>query len=173
VGYLAHPQKNLLFVLDCVVDILRNNNYYFILIGPDGKDAILIHEKIDEINRSLEKNRILAIGTVNKDMLPYFYSAAKCFLFPSLYEGFGMPVIEAMACGCPVITSNTSSLKEIAENFAELIDPTNINEFKKTLDSVVKSARKDDSFYAEHLKQFTWESHVTKLIGIINLIGKK
>jgi glycosyltransferase involved in cell wall biosynthesis len=171
VGYLAHPQKNLLFVLDGIIEFLNKSNFYFILIGPDGKDASLIHEKINNINRQLRQDRILAIGTVNKDVLPCFYSAAACFIFPSLYEGFGMPVIEAMACACPVITSNTSSLKEIAENCALLIDPNNGNELKEALEKVISLPRRDTSFYQEHLKQFTWENHVKKLIELINSIS--
>jgi glycosyltransferase involved in cell wall biosynthesis len=170
VGYLAHPQKNILFVLDNITDFLKKYDYFFIIIGPDGKDADLIHEKIDNINNNFGKKLIIALGTVEKNILPYFYSSADCFIFPSLYEGFGMPVIEAMSCACPVITSNTSSLKEIAERYALLIDPGNGNEFKDALEKVMNLPRKDISFYEEHLKQFTWKNHVNELIKIINLI---
>jgi glycosyltransferase involved in cell wall biosynthesis len=173
VGYLAHPQKNILFVLDGIVDFLKKHNFFFILIGPDGKDANLIHEKINIINNDIGKKRVITLGTVDKIVLPYFYSAAACFLFPSLYEGFGMPVIEAMSCACPVITSNTSSLKEISEHYALLIDPNNISEFKDALEKIPYLSRKDISFYEEHLRQFTWEDHVKKLIKVINLITPK
>jgi glycosyltransferase involved in cell wall biosynthesis len=168
VGYLAHPQKNLLFVLEGVVGFLEKHDFFFILIGPNGKDANLIHERINSINNDIGKKRIIALGMVDKNVLPYFYSAATCFLFPSLYEGFGMPVIEAMSCACPVITSNTSSLKEISKHYALLIDPDNIDEFKEALERILHLPRRDISFYEEHLKQFTWEDHVRKLIKIIN-----
>jgi glycosyltransferase involved in cell wall biosynthesis len=173
IGYITHPQKNLLFVLDGIIDFIRQYDFFFILIGPNGKDSDLIHDKIDIINTNLGKKRVIALGTVDKNVLPYFYSAAFCFVFPSLYEGFGMPVIEAMSCACPVITSNTSSLKEISENYALLVDPNNIREFKDALEKVVSSCRKDISFYEKHLKQFTWEKHVNELFKIIYLFGSE
>jgi len=166
VGYLAHPQKNLLFVLDGIEEMVHEK-YYFLLIGPDGKDAALIHDKIKQINNKIGQTKIVTLGTVDKELLPSFYSAATCFLFPSLYEGFGMPVIEAMACACPVITSNTASLKEIAENYAWLIDPRNKDDLRKALREVIAAPRRDLSFYEKHLKQFTWENHVLNLIKTI------
>lgn len=171
VGYLAHPQKNLVFVINGLKDILVENNLNFVLIGPEGKDAQIIHEKIQKTNDAIDKPRIFAIGTVDKDLLPYFYSSAECFVFPSLYEGFGMPVVEAMACGCPVVTSNTSSLQEIAQGYARLINPNDLDEFKSSLKEVLLQPRKDLSFYRDHLKKFTWNKHVDNLIHLINNFG--
>jgi len=169
VGYLTHPQKNLLFVLDEIEKFLKED-YFFILIGPNGKDANLIHDRIYFLNKSLGKNKIIYIGTVDKKYLPYFYSGASCFIFPSIYEGFGMPVIEAMSCGCPVVTSNTSSLKEIAEGYAMLINPYVPDELRNALGLIISNQKKDMSFYEEHLKKFTWENHVHDLVNIINHI---
>ena len=168
VGYLAHPQKNILFAIDGVVDFIKKNDFYFLLVGPDGKDAKLIHKKIDEANKYIGMERIIALGTVNKNLLPFFYSGASCFIFTSLYEGFGMPVIEAMSCSCPVITSNTSSLKEISQGYAMLVNPNNLDEFKNALEAVISQPRKDISFYRNHLEKFTWNKHVSDLIHLIN-----
>lgn len=71
-------------------------------------------------------DRVLFAGYVPDSDLPLLYNAATVFAYPSLYEGFGMPVIEAMACGLPVLTSKASSLPEVAGDAAELVDPSNV-----------------------------------------------
>lgn len=170
VGYLAHPQKNILFVLDNISDILLQYNLYFILVGPDGKDAELIHNKIREINNKIGNERIISLGSVDKDLLPYFYSGADSFIFVSLYEGFGMPVLEAMSCGCPVITSDRSSLKEIADGYAKLVNPYDAEQFKQNFVELLSEDRKDISFYKEPLKKYTWDKHIDGLINVIKRI---
>jgi glycosyltransferase involved in cell wall biosynthesis len=69
-------------------------------------------------------DRVRFTGYVDQADLPAIYSAASVFAFPSLHEGFGLPVLEAMACGTPVVTSDTSSLPEVAGEAALLVDPT-------------------------------------------------
>lgn len=170
VGYLAHPQKNLLFVLENISEILLKYNLQFVLIGPDGKDAELIHSKITEVNRIAGRQLVIAMGVVEKKDLPYFYSGAEALVFVSKYEGFGMPVLEAMACGCPVITSNTSSLKEIASGFAELIYPDDSVAFRAKLTAILENERKPICFYQKVLDKFTWDNHVDGLIRLIDTL---
>ena len=172
VGYLAHPQKNLLFVLDNISEILLKNNLQFILVGPDGKDAELIHQKIADVNNKVGKQIVLTTGPVKKEQLPYFYSGAEAFIFVSQYEGFGMPVLEAMACGCPFITSNGSSLKEIANGYGELISPDDSEGLKTKLSKILEEGRKLPDFYKPVLAKFTWENHVDGLITVLNAIKK-
>ena len=168
VGYLTHPQKNLLFVLRNIPEILQNRDLNFVLVGPNGKDSELIHAEIEKQNSLLDRKRIFAIGTVDKELLPKFYSAAEAFVFVSQYEGFGMPVLEAMSCGCPVITSNVSSLPEVACGCAELISPSDFDAFKEKLNKILTEGRKEASFYEEPLKKYTWKNHVNGLISIIS-----
>lgn len=168
VGYLAHPQKNLLFVLNNISDILKKHDLYFLMVGPDGKDAPLIHSKIDKINSIMGEKRVFSTGPVEKNLLPYLYSGAEAFIFVSQYEGFGMPVLEAMSCGCPVITSNSSSLKEIARGYAKLISPDDADSFKIKLEELLNEPRKPIEFYATPLHKFTWNNHVDGLIKLIN-----
>ena len=170
VGYLAHPQKNLLFVLDNIGEILKERNLSFVLVGPNGKDADLIHTKINEQNQKLDKERIISTGPVAKDLLPKFYSGADGFIFVSQYEGFGMPVLEAMSCGCPVITSNVSSLPEVASGCAELINPHDAVEFKNKIRKLLDEGKKDISFYEKPLNTYTWRNHVDGLSNLLNTI---
>jgi glycosyltransferase involved in cell wall biosynthesis len=90
--------------------------------------------------------RIAFIGPVPEDDLPALYSGALCFVFPSLYEGFGLPVLEAMACGTPVACSGVSSLPEIAGDAALLFDPTNIELIAEVLARLLTDA----ALRAEH-----------------------
>jgi alpha-1,3-rhamnosyl/mannosyltransferase len=72
-------------------------------------------------------DHVKLLGHVAEEALPAVYQGSELFLYPTLYEGFGLPVIEAMASGVPVITSNGSSLKEIAEGYAHLVDPLDVD----------------------------------------------
>ncbi|ENV80911.1 MULTISPECIES: glycosyltransferase family 4 protein [Acinetobacter] len=83
------------------------------------------------------EDRVKFLGRLSEDELASTYKGALCLLFPSLYEGFGLPVIEAMACGTPVITSNTTSLVEIANNSCELINPTKIEQISKAIEKIL------------------------------------
>jgi glycosyltransferase involved in cell wall biosynthesis len=106
------------------------------------------------------------IGFADDADLPALYSAASCFAFPSLYEGFGLPVLEAMACGTPVVTSNVSSLPEAAGDAALLVDPHNVESIANALESILtdEPLRKkliQEGF--EHIQEFTWQHAAQKL----------
>jgi glycosyltransferase involved in cell wall biosynthesis len=114
-------------------------------------------------------DRVYFTGYVPDADLPALYNGADLFCFPSLYEGFGLPVLEAMACGTPVITSNTSSLPEIAGDAALLIDPYNIDAITAAMRRIL-----EDSTLAQDLRekglararQFSWEktAHQTLVV---------
>ncbi len=113
------PRKNLQKVISAFnrfvkhpLILARKKPFELVLVGKWGWG-----EKL-EMNRFIHK-----LGFVEKSDLPSLYSGASLFLYPSLYEGFGLPVVEAMSCGCPVVTSARGSLKEIAKDSALLVDP--------------------------------------------------
>jgi glycosyltransferase involved in cell wall biosynthesis len=104
----------------------------FASLGPAAKDICLVlagrpgwlYEQVYDLARTLKLgDRVRFLGAVPADDLPTLYSGARLFVLPSLYEGFGMPVLEAMACGAPVVCANTSSLPEIAGDAALLVPP--------------------------------------------------
>src|SRR5205823_2035716 len=97
------------------------------------------------------------------------YSAADVLLYPSLYEGFGLPILEAMACGCPVITSNISSMPEVAGNAALYVNPLSIDDIK----SKIKMLVGDDSLKKELItkgldrsKNFSWQKCVDETVQV-------
>ena len=115
---------------------------------------------IDQIKELNLEDNIIFTGFIQDDDLAYLFSGARAFCFPSLYEGFGLPVLEAMACGCPVITSNTSSLPEVAGDAALLVDPEDTQDISKAMTRLLTD---DDLFNdlsvksIDQSKNFSWE----------------
>jgi glycosyltransferase involved in cell wall biosynthesis len=113
------------------------------------------------------QNEVRFLGFVPIEVLRIFYDVAKIFVFPSLYEGFGLPPLEAMAHGTPVITSNTSSLPEVVGNAAVLVNPENVFEIRRALQCVLL-----DQGLRERLKQrgyeqvqkFSWNSSARQIL---------
>jgi glycosyltransferase involved in cell wall biosynthesis len=129
---------------------------HFLLAGPKMFRETPIGSLAEELGIS---DRIVLPGAVGDADLPALYSSARVFLFPSFYEGFGLPVLEAMACGTPVIASTASSLPEVAGDAALLVDPNNLDEMIAALRRLLS----DDVLHA-HLRakglaqaaRFTW-----------------
>ena len=126
------PRKNITTLISAFGNLKRRNliDKKLVLCGPRGWYYKSIFEKIEELK--LEKDVIL-LGYVPDEDLPSLYNAAHMFVYPSYYEGFGLPVLEAMSCGCPVITSNTSALPELVGNAGILIDPTQTEELEHAI----------------------------------------
>jgi glycosyltransferase involved in cell wall biosynthesis len=92
--------------------------------------------------------------------LPALYSAATLFVFPSLYEGFGLPVLEAMACGVPVIGSNTSSLPEVTGDAALLVDPADVGALAAAITDLLENESRREEMQERGLQQaarFSWD----------------
>jgi glycosyltransferase involved in cell wall biosynthesis len=115
---------------------------------------------LSEPNRLDLKNDILFLGKVSEDDLISLYNAARVFVFPSIYEGFGLPVVEAMACGCPVVTSNVSSIPEVAGKAAFLIDPLDEQQIEDAIADIISDpdlASKLREAGLERATHFSWE----------------
>lgn len=116
------PKKNLPGVLKALAILESKNALPYDLVMPDFGEKEL-RKTLSDIQASHLRSRIHLTGYLPNVDLPYVYSGANLFLYPSLRESFGLPILEAMACGCPVITSNTSSMPEVAGDAALIIDP--------------------------------------------------
>jgi glycosyltransferase involved in cell wall biosynthesis len=116
-------RKNLVRTLEAFSRIRRlpeTSGVRFVLAGKPGMGGEDVFRAVERLGL---KDHVDPVGYVDLADLPFLYSGAEIFLFPSLYEGFGLPVLEAMACGTPVITSRTTSLPEVAGDAALLVDP--------------------------------------------------
>ena len=172
VGVLE-PRKNIEGIIKAFLNIhQRIPEYKLLLAGRRGWYDNEIFNLIKEHNL---QNKIIHIGHVEYDMLPHLYKKASIFLYPSFYEGFGMPVLEAMASGCPVITSNISSTKEVAKDAAYLVNPNNIDEISKGILKILKDEKFRSKIIERGLKranEFSWKEVAKKTqklyLGVIN-----
>ena len=116
------------------------------------------------------RNKIEFIGYVDAADKPALYSLSELFVYPSFYEGFGFPVLEAMACGAPVITSNRSSLPEITENAAYLINPNRPAEIADAMIKMLTDEKLRERFKTmgpEQAKKFSWETAAKEWLNLI------
>lgn len=128
VARLEHPGKNhlrLIKAYELATSKASAPIGNLVLAGADWHGAKEIHAAVAA---SPLRDRIIRAGFVPEEDLPAWYSGAKALVFPSLFEGFGLPPVEAMACGCPVLCSGRGSLKEVAADAALIFDPENVEE---------------------------------------------
>ena len=123
------------------------------------------------------KDKVRYIGYVEKNEMPYLYANAAFLVFPSLFEGFGMPVLEAMLCGCPVTCSNTTSLPEVAGSAALYFDPQNPDDIAEKMRTIMTDEAMRARFIEEGRElslQFSWESVAKKTFDIFrNVVDKR
>jgi glycosyltransferase involved in cell wall biosynthesis len=134
-----------------------------------GKPKYMYQSVLDALNEARYPDDIVLTGFVADADLPIYYNAASVFAFPSLYEGFGLPLLEAMACGTPVISSNVTSLPEVAGDAALLVDPTKPEAFCDALVQVLGDGEVADRLSQRGLEQaarFTWERTARETLAV-------
>jgi len=160
----VQPRKNYSRLIRAIKQ-LREQNYDLGLVIAGGK-GWLEDEMYKTITETQMEDYVHLIGFAADEHLPALYHHAECVAFPSLYEGFGFPVLEGMACGTPVITSNISSLPEVAGDAALLVDPLSVDEIAHAIQRIL-----DDSQLRQKLiergsiqaKKFTWTRSAQQL----------
>jgi glycosyltransferase involved in cell wall biosynthesis len=149
---------------------------------PDLKLIIIGDElsKHPDLRRTVIKgavqNDVRFLGFVPIDVLRIFYDYAKIFVFPSLYEGFGLPPLEAMAHGTPVVTSNLSSLPEVVGNAAVLVNPENVFEIMRALhrvllDQALRERLKQRGY--EQVKRFSWDESARRTLTVYREVAQR
>lgn len=136
-----------------------------VLAGGKGWYYDEIKSVLDKMNR---KNLVFELGYVKEFEKPSLYRGCSSFLYPSLYEGFGLPVLEAMACGCKVVTSNVSSLPEITGDAGICVDPYNLDEIADAIDNCEK--KETDVLVSKAIaraRKFSWDRTATQTLSII------
>ena len=135
----------------------RGTNHKLVIIGSNGWKYRDIFNTANELN--LEKD-VLFTGYIPNEDLVKFYNAADLFVYPSIYEGFGLPPLEAMACGCPVITSNSSSLPEVVGNAGITVDPHDYDALADKMYQILTNDSLRSKLHNKSLKRakmFSWE----------------
>lgn len=152
-----YPHKNLNRVIEAFAK-LNQKEVKFVIAGD--KSHWNYKFLLESINKYGLKDQIEFLDYVSYEHLPILYSGAEAFVYPSVYEGFGLPVIEAMACGSPVITSNNSSLIEISDGAALNVDPLNVFEISEAMKKIIQNKDLKDKLKVEGInkaKEYSWE----------------
>jgi glycosyltransferase involved in cell wall biosynthesis len=155
------PRKNIEHTIQCFSALVQQENIedlHLVLVGAKGWNYDAIFSEIAN-NPALE-SRIIVTGYVADEDLAALYSGAMAFVYPSFYEGFGLPPLEAMQCGVPVITSNTSSLPEVVGDAGIMLDPTDKDGLCQNLlklygDSALRKSMSEKSI--TQAQKFSWE----------------
>jgi glycosyltransferase involved in cell wall biosynthesis len=155
--------KNFFFLLQAVQVLFKTDTNCFLVCAGGGT---FTKQEIHEIERLHLSERIIQIHA-DDSLLAYLYSKARAFVYPSLYEGFGIPVLEAFACGCPAIVSNRSSLPEVGGDAAQYFDPENPASLVTALSEVLNNNGAADHMRekgSERVKLFSWDDTAQKTL---------
>ncbi len=172
------PHKNVVRIIEAF-SALKNElqkeqrfpDLKLIIIGDD----LSSHPRLRRtVVRSGVQNDVRFLGFVPIEVLRIFYDVAKIFVFPSLYEGFGLPPLEAMAYGTPVVASNTSSLPEVVGNAALLVNPENVFEIRRglqrvLLDPALRAQMKKRGY--DQAQRFSWTNSVSRILEIYHEVA--
>lgn len=171
------PRKNLGVSIEAFLQFVKSrgiDNLKYVLVGTkwDGFDQEF--ERI--VPSDSDRELFIFTGYIPDEDLPYLYSGADFFVYTSKYEGFGLPVLEAMKCGLPVITSNVSSLPEVAGNAALYVRPDSVDEHIKTFEKFYTSQKLRDEYSEKGRVQsnnFTWEKCVDDIEDVLTSMEPK
>jgi len=160
------PRKNLKSLLRAYAKMKNVDNYELVLTGKMGW---LLSDLSDYIkNLDIEDNVVLTGYAPSEDLSP-LYSGAEVFVYPSVYEGFGLPILEAMQCGCPVIAANNSSIPEVTGEAGMLIETNNLEALIKSLEEVVTDSNLREKMRKKGLKRavrFSWEKSAKQFLEL-------
>jgi glycosyltransferase involved in cell wall biosynthesis len=161
----VQPRKNLVRLIEAF-EALDDPGVLLVVAGASGWLSEAIE---DRIVRSSASAQIRRLGKVADDDVPALYNGASVFALPSLYEGFGMGVLEAMACGCPVVTSNRSSVPEVAGDAAVLIDPFDVASIRDGIAQALSPSERARLVAAglSRARQFDWRQTASETLTVI------
>jgi glycosyltransferase involved in cell wall biosynthesis len=172
---VIEPRKNLNRLMDAFALLKQRRNVpdelKLVLAGGKGWlfDGIYDHHAASPV-----RDDILLPGFVSDDILPAIYSAAEVLAFPSLYEGFGLPILEAMACGTPVVASRASCLPEVAEGAALLVDPDSVDGLAAALEQALSDSELRPKLIEQgrhRAAEYTWERAAERLLDVYRSLG--
>lgn len=144
------PKKNTERVIKAFDNL--DTNHTLVIVGPEQ-----VNQRIKDVKK---RDKIVMAGLVDRKGLISLYSGAEAFVFPSLHESFGMPILEAMGCGCPVVTSHEFSMPEVAGDAAVLVNPYSVEDITSGLRKVLIDLALREELREKGLKRvqkFSWE----------------
>ena len=166
------PRKNIAKLIEAFSKI-KTKNIKLIIVGKKGW---LWEEIIQAPEKYGIAERVKFLDFVTDQDLPSLYKNAECFVLPSLYEGFGLPVLEAMQYGCPVLVSNVSSLPEVGGDACLYFDPENADEIAQKIDLVISDEKQRKEMIEKgkiQVKKFSWEKTAKQTLQVLEELAKK
>ncbi len=167
----VQPRKNYGRIIQALAQLRQqDNDLSFVIAGGKGWLEDEMYETIEQTQMS---EYVHLIGFVDDADLPALYTSAEITVFSSLYEGFGFPVLESMACGTPVITSNVSSLPEVGGDVALFVNPTSVDEIRDAIQQLIDDNDLRQNLRQrglEHIKKFSWPNSAKKLKQIYDSV---
>lgn len=157
--------KNFNFLIESIVELLNSDSDLYLVCAGGGTFSDKEQEQIFQLglaNKIIQKN-------FKENDLATFYTRAKCFVFPSMYEGFGMPILEAMSCGCPVVLANHSSFPEVAGDAGVYFDLNNKEDLKNKIKIINSDKGLHEQFKLKGLQQvkkFSWEKAANECLKV-------
>lgn len=171
----TRPHKNLPFLVKVFEDLVLDRKILCQLVLAGGEDKWRPRVRRIVKDSGLE-GKVVFTGYIEEEELPILYNQATVCVFPSLFEGFGLPALEAMACGCPVICSDNSSLAETAEGAGILLNHSNASAWVDAIDKVLKDKRLQESMRRkglERAEQYSWEKTAREILHAFKEVGSQ
>jgi glycosyltransferase involved in cell wall biosynthesis len=170
------PRKNLIKLVEAVS---RIDDIKLVIVGKTkglGREGWMYDEILKAPQKYNCAERVIFTGFAEADDLPYLVNGAEAFVLPSLWEGFGIPALEAMACGTPVIVSNVSSLPEVIGRSGLLINPNSVNQIEQAIRLVISDRKLQIKLCNNGLiraKKFSWEKMAQTVLKVFEEVGEK
>lgn len=161
------PRKNITRLVEAF-EMMNNTDLQLVIAGGHGWNNKEIYERIEKSSRRMD---IVVTGAVPDDLLPTLYANAEAFVLPSLQEGFGIPIIEAAACGTPVVTSNCSSTKEIMKGAGVLVDPLSSESIMHGIQQVLQEQEAVSKRCIARAQQFSWDTTAQQTYTILKEVN--
>lgn len=172
----VQPRKNLVRLIEAFSLAIKQFSNLAISLLIVGKPGWLDEEIYEAPKKFGVEGKVKFLDYVSDEDLPFLYQNALCFVLPSLYEGFGLPILEAMACGCPVVASKTSSLPEVVGEAGILVDPDDVLDIAKNLQLVLGGLQLRKTLIKrglEQVKNFSWEKCAKETLVVLEKAGRK
>jgi glycosyltransferase involved in cell wall biosynthesis len=167
-----YPPKNISRLLEAFAKVKEEIPHMLVIAG---EERWRYREDLALIERLGIKDRIHFTGWVSQDDLPAFYNLADLFVLPSLHEGFGIPLLEAMACGCPVLTATTGSPPEVVGDAGYLVNPLEVDDIARGIREVLSNTELRSALVGKGLKrvkEFSWETCARETLTVLEKVGQ-
>ncbi len=166
------PRKNLPFLLRGFAAVRDRFPHDLVLVGPEGWMTGELHETLERLKLG---QRVRTTGFVTDRDLGGWYSGADLFVFPSMYEGFGLPAVEAMRCGAPLLVSNSSCFPEVVGNAGVMLSPTDVSAWSEALVAILTNRALNDRLRERSLAggaRFSWERTARETLRVYREVAR-